>query len=151
MLARIRKAQEENEGGFTLIELLVVIIIIGILAAIAIPVFLNQRKKGFDAQAKSDARNLATLEETYFTDNNTYIAGGAATDTTTIAGLLTDYKASGNVTGVVVKNYDATPALLGAGTSGVGGFEICATSKSTKVFVYDSTKGGLQPAGTACA
>ena len=62
MLARIRKAMEEREEGFTLIELLVVIIIIGILAAIAIPVFLNQRKKGYDAQAKSDLRNLATLQ-----------------------------------------------------------------------------------------
>ena len=60
MLARIRKAQEEREGGFTLIELLVVIIIIGILAAIAIPVFLNQRNKGYDAQSKSDLRNMAT-------------------------------------------------------------------------------------------
>ena len=81
MLARIRKMQEENEGGFTLIELLVVIIIIGILAAIAIPVFLSQRQKGYDAQAKSDARNLATLEETYMTDNSVYVAettpGGA--------------------------------------------------------------------------
>jgi type IV pilus assembly protein PilA len=74
MLARIRKAQEENEGGFTLIELLVVIIIIGILAAIAIPVFLNQRQKGYDAQAKSDLRNMATAEETYLTDNNAYTA-----------------------------------------------------------------------------
>ena len=66
MLARIRKATEEREGGFTLIELLVVIIIIGILAAIAIPVFLNQRSKGYDAQSKSDLRNFATQEETYF-------------------------------------------------------------------------------------
>jgi type IV pilus assembly protein PilA len=72
MLARLRKMQEENEEGFTLIELLVVIIIIGILAAIAIPVFLNQRQKGYDAGIKSDLRNAATAEETYLTDNSAY-------------------------------------------------------------------------------
>ena len=72
MLARIRKAAEEREGGFTLIELLVVIIIIGILAAIAIPVFLNQRQKGYDSQAKSDLRNAATAEETYMVEAQTY-------------------------------------------------------------------------------
>jgi type IV pilus assembly protein PilA len=75
MLARLYKAREEREAGFTLIELLVVIIIIGILAAIAIPVFLNQRKKGYDAQAKSDLRNMATAEETYLTDNPTGYTG----------------------------------------------------------------------------
>ena len=152
MLARIRKAQEENEGGFTLIELLVVIIIIGILAAIAIPVFLNQRQKGYDAAAKSDARNLATLEETYLTDTNSYLAAGSATDTTTLAGALATYKPSSNVSGAIVRNYsnDSPPVILAAGTNGSGGYQICTTSASTKIFVYDSTKGGLQPAGTAC-
>ena len=67
MLARIRKAQE-NEGGFTLIELLVVIIIIGILAAIAIPTFLSQREKGYRADAKSVAKNAATAVESFATE-----------------------------------------------------------------------------------
>ena len=70
MLSRIRKAMDEREEGFTLIELLVVMIIIGILAAIAIPVFLNQRKKGYDAASKAELKSIATSEESYATDNN---------------------------------------------------------------------------------
>jgi type IV pilus assembly protein PilA len=70
----IRDRLEKDEEGFTLIELLVVIIIIGILAAIAIPTFLNQRKKGWDAASKSELRNAAVAQESYFTDNNKYTA-----------------------------------------------------------------------------
>jgi len=68
MLARLRKAKEEGEGGFTLIELLVVIIIIGILAAIAIPTFLSQREKGYKADMKSTVKNAATAVESAATE-----------------------------------------------------------------------------------
>ena len=134
MLARIRKAQEEREGGFTLIELLVVIIIIGILAAIAIPVFLNQRKKGYDAQVKSDLRNAATAEETYLTDYSTY-----TTDQNNLVNA--GWKKSTNNTFAVAVNGSSNYCVVGN------------NSASSNWFVYDSGNGGLNntPFGTQSA
>ncbi len=75
MLTRIRKAQQsehEQDQGFTLIELLVVVVIIGILAVIAIPTFLNQREKAWTRAVESDLRDGATLVEEHFNDAGTY-------------------------------------------------------------------------------
>lgn len=142
MLARLRKAQDDE--GFTLIELLVVIIIIGILAAIAIPVFLNQRKKGVDASIKSDLRQSANEMESYFTDTQTY-------DATKIA----IKKTPGNVIEVAVSTDTTAPAVAGDGFC-VRGSNTKATATggtvATSIFYYyDSKTGGLNGTATATA
>ena len=77
MLSKLRE-RSGSESGFTLVELLVVMLILGILAAIAIPTFFNQRTKAQDADAKAVARTAQTAMETYATDNNGQYTG--ATD-----------------------------------------------------------------------
>ena len=89
MLRNLRE-RTQSEKGFTLIELLVVILIIGILAAIAIPSFLNQRSKGNDAEAKSVAVTAAEAAETCATDNNGAYANCTEAALTAIEPTLQD-------------------------------------------------------------
>jgi type IV pilus assembly protein PilA len=128
MSTKIRK-------GFTLIELLIVVVIIGILAAIAIPKFANTKEKAYLASMKSDLRNMATVEEAYFADYQTY-ASGTGSNLLGVATPLTptNFVPSSGVT------------VVATATGGTGWSAIASHSATTKTCSIFIGVGAVAPA-----
>ena len=123
MFHRIRSRAQE-QGGFTLIELLVVILIIGILAAIAIPTFLNQRQKAYDSAAKSNIKTAQLAEETYATDSN---GAYTAADTSVAGDPLVKIEPS-------LASSATNPKVVG--TLSTGGYTLVSTSNGNNPVAY---------------
>jgi type IV pilus assembly protein PilA len=143
MLSKLRR-HAEDEQGFTLIELLVVILIIGILAAIAIPAFLNQRGKAYDASAKSQVRTAQTAMETFATDNNGAYTGATRANLITIEPTLAD---TGSSTLNAIGAAGATNYTISSTAANTGDTFTISNASGVVTRTCVAGSGGGQPGG----
>jgi prepilin-type N-terminal cleavage/methylation domain-containing protein len=106
-----------NRKGFTLIELLIVVVIIGILAAIAIPKFADTKKKAYITAMKSDLKNMVSAAEAYFADNNTYVGYTAPTGSSGVTLTMTAQTATGWAASATHANATGSTCIIGVGAS----------------------------------
>ena len=141
-MSQLRLRRSGEDDGFTLVELLVVILIIGILAAIAIPVYLSQRSKASAASEKSDLRAVAGKVEIYYTDKQTYVGvpfGSGAGPGQTVSGY-------DQTVGPGEKVNLSTGNVVTLESVGPDGYCLSAANprvKSPAAVYYDSTGGGI--------
>lgn len=151
MLSTLRKRMAREESGFTLVELLVVMLILGILAAIAIPSFFAQRDKARDADAKSAARTAQTAMETYATDNGGSYVGATAAKLKAIEPTLNDASLS-EPSGLTAKAYKVTVTEpTTTNTFSIERFDgsvVGTTEGTTKLACTTAGKGGCPSSGT---
>ncbi len=150
IMNRIRE-KKKNDEGFTLIELLVVVVIIGVLVAIAVPVYLNYRQGAADKSAQSDVRGAISAVEQFYTNNgNSYPATNAST--TGAPSLILDTIAGGTTTTSTSTVTLSDKTTMGYNyVSATTSYIICAnnTGGSGKWYKYDSSVGGSVKASSA--
>ncbi len=131
MLQSLRQ-RTSDEGGFTLIELLVVILIIGILAAIAIPALLSQKSKAYDSSAKTLAQTSQTAMETYSTENGgSYVGATLAKLDEIEPSINTNKTAEAELTGVTEKAPTTAGSLKGSGSPTASEYAVTVTAQNT--------------------